>query len=143
MTTRTGGHWFGWRAEGELRFLADLCRAIDLPVEIDFLGLSSYGDGQESSGVVQVTQDLSRPVESKHILVVEDIVDTGLTMEYLLENLSTRKPASVRIASLLHKPARSQVDIDIDYLGFEIPIALSSATDSITRISFEIYPSLV
>ena len=107
--------------KGSFLFLADLCRAIDLPVEIDFLSVSSYGDGQESTGVVQLIQDLSRSVEDKHVLVVEDIVDTGLTMQYLLENLSTRRPASVRIASLLHKPARARVDVPIDYLGFEIP----------------------
>ena len=107
--------------KGSFVFLADLCRAIDLPVEIDFLGLSSYGDQEVSSGVVRVTQDLSRSVERKHVLVVEDIVDTGLTMKYLIENLTTRKPASVRVATLLHKPARTQVKVPIDYLGFEIP----------------------
>ena len=107
--------------KGSFLFLADLFRAIDLPAEVDFLGLSSYGDSQETSGVVRVTQDLSRPIEGKHVLVVEDIVDTGLTMQYLLENLSTRRPASIRVASLLHKPARSRVDVDIDFLGFEIP----------------------
>ncbi|MGC6415892.1 MAG: hypoxanthine phosphoribosyltransferase [Bradymonadia bacterium] len=107
--------------KGSFLFLADLCRHIDLPVEVDFLGLSSYGDSEESSGVVQVTQDLSRSVEGKHVIVVEDIVDTGLTMAYLLENLATRRPASVRIASLLHKPARAKVEVAIDYLGFEIP----------------------
>ena len=107
--------------KGSFLFLADLCRSIDLPVEIDFLGLSSYGDAQESTGVVQLTQDLTRSVEGKHVVVVEDIVDTGLTMQYLLENLSTRKPASVKIASLLHKPSRARVKVPIDYLGFEIP----------------------
>ena len=107
--------------KGSFLFLADLFRAINLPVEVDFLGLSSYGDSQETSGIVRVTQDLSKPIEGKHVLVVEDIVDTGLTMQYLLENLSTRKPASIRVASLLHKPARSCVHVDIDYLGFEIP----------------------
>ena len=107
--------------KGSFLFLADLFRAINLPVEVDFLGLSSYGDSQETSGIVRVTQDLSKPIEGKHVLVVEDIVDTGLTMQYLLENLSTRKPASIRVASLLHKPARSRVHVDIDYLGFEIP----------------------
>ena len=107
--------------KGSFIFLADLFRHIDLPVEVDFLGLSSYGDSQETSGVVRVTQDLSRPIEGKNVLVVEDIVDTGLTMQYLLENLSTRKPKSIRVASLLHKPARSRVPIEIDYLGFEIP----------------------
>lgn len=106
---------------GSFLFLADLARAIDLPVEVDFLGLSSYGDGQSSSGIVRMTQDLSRPVEGKHVLVVEDIVDTGLTLKYLMENLATRRPASVKVASLLHKPARTRVPNQIDYLGFEIP----------------------
>ncbi|MEZ4471657.1 MAG: hypoxanthine phosphoribosyltransferase [bacterium] len=102
-------------------FLADLARAIDLPLEVDFLGVSSYGEAQESSGVVRMTQDLSRPVAGKHVLVVEDIVDTGLTLKYLLENLETRHPASVKVAALLHKPARTRVENPIDYLGFEIP----------------------
>ncbi len=107
--------------KGSFIFLADLARAIDLPVEIDFLALSSYGDSEVSSGIVRLTQDLSRSIEGKHVLVVEDIVDTGLTMSYLLENLATRQPLSVRIASLLHKPARSKVPVEIDYLGFTIP----------------------
>jgi hypoxanthine phosphoribosyltransferase len=107
--------------KGSFLFMADLCRAIDLPLEVDFLGLSSYGHAQESTGVVRVTQDLSRSIEGKHVLIVEDIIDTGLTMQYLLENLSTRRPKTVRVASLLSKPARSQVKIEIDYLGFEIP----------------------
>ncbi len=107
--------------KGSFVFLSDLIRAIDLPVEIDFLGLSSYGDQEVSSGVVRVTQDLTRSIERKHVLIVEDIVDTGLTMKYLIENLSTRAPASIRVASLLHKPARAQVKVPIDYLGFEIP----------------------
>ena len=107
--------------KGSFLFMADLCRAVDLPIEVDFLGLSSYGHAQESSGVVRVTQDLSRSIEGKHVLVVEDIIDTGLTMQYLLENLGTRRPESIKVASLLSKPARSQVSIHIDYLGFEIP----------------------
>ena len=107
--------------KGSVMFMADLCRHIDLPIELDFLGLSSYGDSEETSGVVQVTQDLTRPVRGKHVLVVEDIIDTGLTMQYLLENLATRRPASVRVASLLQKPARTQVAVPVDYLGFEIP----------------------
>ncbi|MCB9547859.1 MAG: hypoxanthine phosphoribosyltransferase [Myxococcales bacterium] len=106
---------------GCFMFLADLARAIDLPLEVDFLGVSSYGEAQESSGVVRMTQDLSRPVAGKHVLVVEDIVDTGLTLKYLLENLATRHPASVKVAALLHKPARTRVENPIDYLGFEIP----------------------
>lgn len=102
-------------------FLADLVRQIDLPLEVDFLGVSSYEHSEESSGVVRMTQDLSRTVEGKHVLVVEDIVDTGLTLQYLLANLATRRPASVKVAALLHKPARTQVENPIHYLGFEIP----------------------
>ena len=107
--------------KGSFVFLADLARAIDLPVGIDFLGLSSYGNSEETSGVVRVTQDLSQPVAGKHVLVVEDIIDTGLTMRYLLENLATRHPASVRVCSLLYKPARTRVEVPLDYIGFEIP----------------------
>ena len=101
-------------------FLADLVRAIDLPVTTDFMGLSSYGSSTESSGVVQITKDLSRPIEDQHVLIVEDIIDTGLTMSYLLENLETRKPSSVRICSLLSKPSKHKVSIPIDYLGFAV-----------------------
>lgn len=105
--------------KGAFVFAADLVRAIDLPMEIDFLAVRSY-DGTESTGVVEITTDLSLPVAGKHVLLVEDIVDTGLTMNYLLENLETRRPKSVRVASLLHKPARARVAVDVDYLGFSI-----------------------
>ena len=101
-------------------FAADLVRHLDLDVAIDFLGVRSYGDNQESSGVVQITTDLSHPIEGKHVILVEDIVDTGLTVSYLSENLSTRQPASVRVASLLHKPSRTRIPVDIDYLGFTV-----------------------
>lgn len=106
--------------KGSIMFMADLARGIDLPLSLDFLGLSSYGDKTESSGVVRITSDLSKPIEGKHVVVVEDIVDTGLTMKFLLENLATRKPASVRICTLLHKPARARVQIPLDYVGFTI-----------------------
>jgi hypoxanthine phosphoribosyltransferase len=106
--------------KGSFVFAADLARAIDLPLSIDFLGLRSYGDGTETSGVVQITSDLTKPIEGKDVIVVEDIVDTGLTMAYLLENLETRRPRSVKLASLLHKPARTRVPVKIDYLGFTI-----------------------
>ncbi|MCA9553671.1 MAG: hypoxanthine phosphoribosyltransferase [Myxococcales bacterium] len=106
--------------KGSFVFMADLVRAIERPLTCDFLGLSSYGSATESSGVVAITKDLGDPVENKHVLVIEDIIDTGLTMAYLLENLATRRPASVKIASLLSKPARRRVEIDIDYLGFTI-----------------------
>jgi hypoxanthine phosphoribosyltransferase len=105
--------------KGSFIFLADLVRAIDLPLSVDFIGISSY-QGTRTTGVVQITSDLSRPIDGKDVLLVEDIIDTGLTMRYLLENLSTRKPASVRIAALLEKPARAQVKIPIDYRGFVI-----------------------
>ncbi len=106
--------------KGSFMFMADLARAIDLPLRCDFLGLSSYGSSTKSTGVVAFTKDLSGPVEGRDVLIIEDIVDTGLTMAYLLKNLQTRKPASTRIASLLSKPARRQVEIDVDYLGFTI-----------------------
>lgn len=106
---------------GSFMFVADLARHIDLPVTIEFLGLRSYGgEATTSSGVVQITKDLSHPVEDKEVLIVEDIVDTGLTMAYLLDNLRTRRPRSLRLAALLHKPARQRVAVAIDYLGFTI-----------------------
>ena len=105
--------------KGSVLFAAARVRAIDVPLAVDFLGLRSY-EGTESSGVVQITSDLTKSVEGKHVLVIEDIVDTGLTMQYLLQNLETRKPASVKLASLLHKPARSKASSPIDYLGFTI-----------------------
>jgi len=108
--------------KGSFMFLADLARAIPgQRVQVDFLACASYGDETRSSGVVQITSDLTRPVEGKHVLVVEDIVDTGLTMEYLLDNLRTRHPASVKLCSLLHKPDRTVKQVPIDYLGFTIP----------------------
>jgi hypoxanthine phosphoribosyltransferase len=106
--------------KGSFVFLADLARAIDLPIKLDFIGTSSY-QGAASSGVVRITSDLSRPIEGEHVLLVEDIVDTGLTMRYLLDNLATRKPASVRVCALLEKPSRAKVPIAIDYKGFSIP----------------------
>jgi hypoxanthine phosphoribosyltransferase len=107
--------------KGSFVFCADLARAIDLPLAVEFLGLKSYGDSQSTSGVVQITSDLSRPVAGKDLLIVEDIVDTGLTMAYLRKNLATRGPRSVKLCALLHKPSRARVDTPIDYLGFEIP----------------------
>lgn len=107
--------------KGSILFLADLARHVALPIYIDFIGISSYGDATVSSGVVQITQDLSRPIEGKHVIIVEDIVDTGHTVHYLLENLATRRPASIKLASLLHKPERAEREVRIDYLGFTIP----------------------
>jgi hypoxanthine phosphoribosyltransferase len=102
-------------------FLADLMRCIDVPHQVDFMRVRSYGSRTESSGVVEITADLTAPVQGRRVLIVEDIVDTGLTMAYLVENLRTRRPADVRICSLLHKPARKLVETRIDYLGFTIP----------------------
>jgi hypoxanthine phosphoribosyltransferase len=108
--------------KGSFCFMADLARAIPShEVRVEFLGLASYGDETSSSGVVQITSDLTKPVDGKHVLVIEDIVDTGLTMDYLMDNLRTRHPASVKLCALLHKPSRQKKAIGIDYLGFTIP----------------------
>ena len=107
--------------KGSVLFMADLVRHIGAPIILDFIGISSYGDATVSSGVVRITQDLSRPIEGKHVIVIEDIVDTGHTVHYLLENLATRRPASIKLCAVLHKPERAESDIRIDYLGFTIP----------------------
>ena len=107
--------------KGSVIFLADLVRAIGLPIYMDFIGISSYGDVTVSSGVVQITQDLTRPIDGRHVIVVEDIVDTGHTVHYLMDNLATRRPASIKLCSLLHKPDRSEREVRVDYLGFTIP----------------------
>jgi hypoxanthine phosphoribosyltransferase len=106
--------------KGSFIFAADLSRAIPLPLRIEFLGLSSYGKTTQSSGVVRITQDLGGPIEGCHVLIVEDIIDTGLTMAYLLENLATRKPASLRVCALLAKPTAGARRVQIDHLGFTI-----------------------
>lgn len=106
--------------KGSFVFTADLARAIRGNVQIEFLGVQSYGEGTNTSGVVQITQDLTRSIEAEHVLVVEDIVDTGLTIAHLLDLLRTRKPASVKVCSLLHKPSRTRIEVPIDYLGFTI-----------------------
>ncbi len=106
--------------KGSVIFMADLCREIDWPTKIEFIGVSSYGDATFSSGVVQITQDLTRPIKDMHVLVVEDIVETGLTTRYLLDNLATRGPASVKLCSLLEKPNKNNGNTKIDFLGFSI-----------------------
>ena len=106
--------------KGSFIFTADLARAIDSQLRIEFLGVRSYGEGTSTSGVVQITQDLSRPIEGEDVLIVEDIVDTGLTIAHLLELFHTRHPASIKVCSLLHKPARTKIEVPIDYLGFTI-----------------------
>ncbi len=105
---------------GSFVFAADLARAIDLPVHIDFLGVRSYGAGTETSGVVQITHDLTQPIAQRDVILVEDIIDTGLTIAHLTDLFRTRSPASVRVCALLHKPARSRVPVSIDYLGFTV-----------------------
>ncbi len=106
--------------KGSFVFAADLARAIDLPLRVDFLGVRSYGEGTESSGVVQITQDLSRPIAHEDVLLVEDIVDTGLTIAHLMDLFRTRQPKTVKVCALLHKPARARVAVSVDYLGFTI-----------------------
>lgn len=106
--------------KGSFMFLADISRALDVECTTDFLGLSSYGHRTSTSGVVQITSDLSAPIEGRDVLVIEDIIDTGLTMRYLLDNLHTRKPRSLKICTLLHKPSRTKVEVPIDYVGFTI-----------------------
>jgi hypoxanthine phosphoribosyltransferase len=106
--------------KGSFLFAADLVRAIDLPMRIEFFGVRSYGAATVSSGEVQITLDLTRPITGADVLVIEDIVDTGLTLTYLLEQLRARGPRSVNVCALLHKPSRSVKPVTIDYLGFTI-----------------------
>lgn len=108
--------------KGSLPFMADLMRAITIPVQIDLMEVSSYGGSTtESSGMVRILKDLSSSIEGRHVLIVEDIIDTGLTLNYLLRYLRGKNPATLRICTLLDKPARRLVEIPIDYLGFQIP----------------------
>ncbi|MDA8195256.1 MAG: hypoxanthine phosphoribosyltransferase [Thermaerobacter sp.] len=107
--------------KGSFVFLADLCRAIDLPLAVDFLALSSYGAATRSSGIVRILKDLDHAVEGLHVLVVEDIVDTGLTLNYIFGHLRARGALSVKMCSLLDKPSRRQVAVPLHYKGFEIP----------------------
>lgn len=106
--------------KGSFIFAADLIREVDITCRIDFLGVRSYGAGTETSGVVQITNDLSRPIADKDVVIVEDIVDTGLTIAHLMDLFRTRNPRSVKVCSLLHKPARARVQVAVDYLGFTI-----------------------
>lgn len=108
--------------KGGVMFLADLMRTIDLPHSIDFMAISSYGAGiRESSGRVRIEMDLTHDIAGKNVLIVEDIVDSGNTLDYILRLLATRKPASLRVCTLLSKPSRRQIPIQLDYVGFEIP----------------------
>ncbi|MFP2910571.1 hypoxanthine phosphoribosyltransferase [Pyxidicoccus sp. 3LFB2] len=106
--------------KGSVFFAMDLAKHIDLPVKLEFLGVSSYQGGTETTGEVRITTDVSKPMAGKHLLIIEDIIDTGLTMQFLLENLRARHPASLKLCSLLEKPARARTKVDIDYKGFVI-----------------------
>jgi hypoxanthine phosphoribosyltransferase len=106
---------------GAFIFMADLVRAVPRPLRCDFLGVRSYGDATVSSGIVEITSDLLLPIEGEHILLVEDIVDTGLTLRYLIEILEARRPRSLSVCALLSKPSRRRVDVRLDYVGFEVP----------------------
>ncbi len=106
---------------GAIVVMGDLMRNIDLKCEIDFMDISSYGTGTSSSGVVRILKDLEEDITDRHVLIVEDIVDTGLTLSYLTRILRARKPASLEICTLLSKPSRRQANIDVKYLGFEVP----------------------
>ncbi len=106
---------------GAVIFLADLCRQIPYPVEIDFMAVSSYGSATKTSGVVRILKDLEADVRDRHVLIVEDIVDSGLTLSYLLKNLESRRPASLEVCALLSKEGKKRVPIEIKYLGFTIP----------------------
>ena len=107
--------------KGAVFFLADLMRAIEIPVEVDFMAVASYGSATDSSGVVRILKDLDTPIERRHVLIVEDIVDSGLTLQYLMRNLGARNPASLDVCALLTKPERRKVELPIRYVGFEIP----------------------
>jgi len=106
---------------GAVVVMGDLMRHVDLPCEIDFMDISSYGSGSSSSGVVRILKDLEEDITGRHVLIVEDIIDTGLTLSYLLRSLLARKPASLEIFTLLTKPSRRRVELDVKYLGFEVP----------------------
>ena len=106
---------------GALLFIVDLARQIDLPLEMDFMAISSYGAATETSGVVRILKDLDTAIEGRHVLIVEDIIDSGLTLNYIVEHLRNRNPAGIKICALLNKPSRRRVDVKIDYHGFDIP----------------------
>src|SRR5579862_734269 len=107
--------------KGAVFFMADLMRSITVPCEIDFMAISSYGASTDSSGVVRILKDLDINIEGRHVVVVEDIVDSGLTLSYLMRNLESREPATLEVCALLTKPGRRQMEVDIRYVGFEIP----------------------
>ena len=107
--------------KGAVFFMADLMRSIAVPCEIDFMAISSYGASTDSSGVVRILKDLDINIEGRDVLVIEDIIDSGLTLSYLLRNLESREPASLSVCALLTKPERREIEVDVRYIGFEIP----------------------
>jgi hypoxanthine phosphoribosyltransferase len=107
--------------KGAYLTMADLCRYLRLPVSVDFMACSSYGSSTRSSGVVRILKDLDTDIEGKHVLIIEDIIDSGLTLDYLVKNLRSRKPASLEVMTLLTKPAQRKVDLEVRYVGFEVP----------------------
>ena len=107
--------------KGSVLFLTDLMRHITVPHAVDFMAVSSYGTGQTSSGVVRIMKDLDASIEGRNVLIVDDIIDTGATLEYLVRILRARMPASLRICTLLNKPSRREVEVPVDYIGFDIP----------------------
>ena len=107
--------------KGAVFFMADLMRRLTIPCEVDFMAISSYGASTDSSGVVRIRKDLDINIEGRDVLVVEDIIDSGLTLSYLMRNLESREPASLEICALLTKPARREIDVSVRYVGFEIP----------------------
>lgn len=109
--------------KGGVFFACELAKRITVPVSLDFMSVSSYGNSKESSGIVKIVKDLDEELENKHVLIVEDIIDSGKTLNHLIPMLDARKPADIKLCSLLSKPDRREVDVKIDYLGFEIPDA--------------------
>ncbi len=107
--------------KGAFMFLSDLVRHLDFRHEIDFMEISSYGTSTKSSGIVRILLDLASSIEGRHVVIVEDIVDTGHTLNYILRNLSTRNPASLRVCTLLNKPSRREIEVPVDFEGFEVP----------------------
>jgi hypoxanthine phosphoribosyltransferase len=107
--------------KGAVFFMADLMRKLTIPCEVDFMAISSYGASTDSSGVVRILKDLDINIEGRDVLVVEDIIDSGLTLSYLMRNLESREPASLEVCALLTKPARREIDVPVRYVGFEIP----------------------
>jgi len=107
--------------KGAYTFLADLARTIEIPVTLDFLAVSSYGKNKTSSGEVQLTKDLDMSIAGRNVIVVEDIADTGLTLNYLLNLLRSRQPSTLKVAALLSKPSRREIEVSVDYIGFDVP----------------------